>query len=416
MSGVAVIVNILLRLLCSTLIVTSCVSIAAAQDVAKEPPAVGKAAEVESKPISEDEANQFVDKFSGLILRGDREGANKLIDWDGVLALATQTPESPKLASVRKAFSTASVQQLRSAAGITAKIYDELKRGGSYKCVRIEINGPEPFAMYRFNLAQQRGVNYHRIYLKRNADGSIVASDVFVLLTAERLSETLRRSWVPFAQSELRSGLERLLLPRDPYVDSLVMLGKFAQLAASQKSVEALELYRKLPPAAQRDKSALVLRVVAASTVSEEEFLEAVKDLRKYLPDDVAADFILVGSYRIRRKFAEALECLDRTSKRMGGDSMLLVSRAQILLEMKRVPEAREAIEDAILGEPDLSDAYSIGIDVSLADQNFDETVKYLTILESQFGQKWKDLREVPGFAEFVKTPQYEKWAETQKK
>lgn len=38
-----------------------------------------------------------------------------------------------------------------------------------------------------------------------------------------------------------------------------------------------------------------------------------------------------------------------------------------------------------------------------------------LTILEKQFGLEWKDLREVPVFADFVKSPQYAKWAETQK-
>jgi hypothetical protein len=368
-----------------------------------------------AKPITEQEANEFAEQFDASIEERDIDRGNKLIDWEAILHKATETPKSPKLTIIRQNFCKGLTGRLPAKTGMIGRIQGEIENGGTYKCIQVSV-AAEPFVLFRLQLPDDKGLNYHRYELKRNASGAVVASDIYIFLTAERLSETLRRVWTPFAHSQLRSGLENLLLPQDPYVASLDALGKFGKLVSGQKPVEALELYHKLPAVVRQDKNALILRLTAAQAVSDEEYLDAVNDFRKYHPDDLATDFIMIDGYAMRMKFAEALACVQRTRKLLGGDSMLLIREAQFFLELKKVPEARKAVEDAILGEPDLSDSYFMGINVSLVDQNFDETVKYLTILESQFDQQFQDLQDSPEFADFVKSPQGQKWAETQKK
>jgi hypothetical protein len=78
-----------------------------------------------------------------------------------------------------------------------------------------------------------------------------------------------------------------------------------------------------------------------------------------------------------------------------------------------RVAEAKNEIDAAVAHEPDEHDGYAIGLDVALAEENFDDTVRFLMILEKVFGADWSDLEEAPEFAEFVKSPQYGEWLET---
>jgi predicted Zn-dependent protease len=151
----------------------------------------------------------------------------------------------------------------------------------------------------------------------------------------------------------------------------------------------------------------------AAQSVSEEEYRKSLEDMRTYYPDDPATDFLSIDGYMLQKQFDEAVKCLDRTNEQVR-DPLLLARRANILLLTKNVAEARKSAQEAIRGEPDFSDGYLVALDVAVADQNHDETVTYLNILEKKFGYQWKELRSVPNFAEFVKSPQYAAWAESQ--
>jgi len=265
-------------------------------------------------------------------------------------------------------------------------------------------------------LPKNGGLNYHQLFLARNAGGKLVASDIFYFLNAERMSDMLRRAWLPVAAAKMQSNPEKAKTQGDLVVASFSALQRINELVNKGQFAEALELYGKLPEAARKDKTILILRYRAAQAVSEEEYVKSIDDFRKFHPGDTALDFILIDGYALRKEYSEALKCLDRTNANVGGDPLLLVQRASLLLQMKKVPEARQAITAAIASEPDLSDPYATALDVSLADENFDETAEYLTILETRFGVAWKDLREVPAFAEFVKSPQYQKWSVRQKK
>src|SRR5205823_2914308 len=122
---------------------------------------------------------------------------------------------------------------------------------------------------------------------------------------------------------------------------------------------------------------------------------------------------LMVDRYVLQKQYDEALKCLDRTHEQVR-DPLLLARRASLMLLTKNVAEARKNAQEAVRGEPDFSDGYTVALDVAVADQNHDETVAFLNVLEKKFGYKWKDLRSVPIFAEFVKSPQYTSWAETQ--
>ena len=166
----------------------------------------------------------------------------------------------------------------------------------------------------------------------------------------------------------------------------------------------------------RREKNILLIRLLAAQNVSDEEYMKSIDDFRKYYPQDPALDFILIDQLILRKDYDKALGCVDRTMESLGKDSALLTTRANILLLQEKVPEALEEIKKAMAAEPDLVDPYSAALDISIAARDNDETASLLTVLETKFGYEWKDLKEVPVFEDFVKSPQFEKWVKTQKK
>lgn len=377
---------------------------------------IGAAAQA-AKPaaITEQEASEFADALTDVAKNGDIDGYNTLLDWEGIIDRATALPKNPELEQARADFKRGGMAELKRSGGMISRINADIKKGGSYKCLRISVDGKEPYVIFRLKLPRGGGVNYHQLFLERNLDGKVIANDMFVFLSAERISETFHRSWIPVAKEQLKTTDQKRNTETEPLIAKLNDFKKFTDLVGKEKFAEALKVYREFPEALQKDKNALLIRLRAAQAVSETEYSEVLDDFRKFYPDDIALDFLLIDSYTIRKQFALALKCVERTNKNVGGDPMLLVMQANLLVLLKQFPEARKSVESAILAEPDLSEAYAAGLDVSLGDQNFDETVKYLTVLEKQFGYKWKDLREVPVFEEFVKSPQFREWVETQK-
>ncbi|MDB5390891.1 MAG: hypothetical protein JWM11_6537 [Planctomycetaceae bacterium] len=393
-----------------------CVWFSAAPSLPCQGAQIGAAAQAaRPAPITEQEASDFADALTEVAQKGDIEGYNALIDWNGILDKATAVPKSPALESARADFRKGGIAELQRSGGMISRINADIKKGGSYKCLRVDVKDMAPYVIFRLKLPTGGGVNYHQLFLDRNPQGKVIASDMFVFLSAERISETFRRGWLPVAKQQLKTSAEKLNTPQEPFLASLDDFKKLTELVSKEKFADALAIYRKLPESVQKDKNTLLIRLRAAQGVSDVEYSEVLDDFRKYYPDDVALDFLLIDSYTIRKKYDLALKCVERTNKNVGGDPMLLVMQANLLVLLKRFPEARKSVESAILEEPDLSEAHAAGLDISLGDQNFDETVKYLTSLEKQFGYKWKDLREVPVFEEFVKSPQYREWVETQK-
>jgi tetratricopeptide (TPR) repeat protein len=251
--------------------------------------------------------------------------------------------------------------------------------------------------------------------LARRSTGQVVVKDLYILLSAENLSDVLKRGWLPIAKQLSKSTAEKFLTTTEPLVANLEQVQKMIELAAQQKHVEAVAVYDALPETVRRDKTLLMLRLRSAQAVSEEEYSKAIQDFRKYHPNDVALDFVLIDGYTLLKQYDEALQCVIRVNDSIGGDAGLLVKKSGALLLLNKVPEARKALEEAIIREPDYYDAYAQGLDVALADDNSDETVKYLTILETKFKMTFNNLREVEPFAKFVKSEQYRKWAEGRK-
>lgn len=361
------------------------------------------------------EADQmgFKERLEAAVADDSVKAFNDSIDWNAILDKSIDGVKSTALDNIRKDFKKGFLSNLNADASFAAQIIRTVKLGGTYKFLRLDEIDGEPIAIFRLKHANQGGVNYFQFFLKRSADGLVRANDFYVFASAERISDTIRRIWLPLVAESTKNLVQRFTQAPDPLIGSILKITEMQKLVRDGQPDKALELFRSLPEKAQHEKVFLLLRLGAAQAVSDEEHSEAIEDFRKYHPNDAALDFLLIDGYVLKKKLEQALECIDRTNKSVGGDSCLLAMRGSVLAQLKRFDEAKTVMEKVIKLEPDLRDNYFVAIEVSLVAKNYEDTVKYINATESVFNVKFGNLTEIPVYADFVKSPEYEKWVES---
>ncbi len=359
----------------------------------------------------------FAHSFERAAKDGDTQTLNSLIDWENILALITAGPDSATLNRAREGFSIGFMagQNKGTVPSLVGQIVQVVEQGGSFKFIRFGEFENQPAALFRLKLPNQGGANYHWYFLKRSKDGLVRAQDIYIYLTAERISETVRRVWLPLASEVSKNVLEKWLKPVDPLITAIGSLNKMQGFIQDGQFEQALDVYRKLPENVQTTKVMLLFQLRAAMNTTEEDYAKAIEDYRKAFPRDAALDFLLIDGYSLKEDYEKALECINRTNESLGGDTWMVCLRGNAFAKMGRFEEAREAVEEAIENEPDLEDAYWTAISISILGKNDDDTVRYLTCIEELFGKTLGDLTEVPFYADFVKTPQFENWIEARK-
>jgi tetratricopeptide (TPR) repeat protein len=276
----------------------------------------------------------------------------------------------------------------------------------------MNLDTPEPYVQYRFKQPNDAGLNYHRLYLTRTANRKVIAHDLYTITTGERASETLHRAWIQAADQFLRQkqGAQQLAGPLNPSMETMAMC---VDLVNQSKFQEALAMFRQAPDSVRKEKILLILALVAAEKISEEDYRDVVEQFRKYYPNDPAADFLSIDSFVQQQSYGDALNGVDRTIQNLGTDGALLAVRSKILFLQEQYPEALQEARRAIAAEPDLSSGYAVLLDAALATRDHPETLNALSTLQKKFAVKFGDLTEVPEYAEFVKSPEYQKWLES---
>ena len=360
--------------------------------------------------LPEADQMEFARSLEKSVAEHDLNSINDLIDWNAILDISTAGAKTAALEQGRKEFKKGFLKEVGAETNFSGQIARTVKNGGSFKFLRLDQVGEEPIALFRLKNPNQGGINYHQYFLKRSEDGRVRATDIFVFAIAERISDTLRRIWLPLTAETSKNLLQRFTQPMDPVLVALQSIPKMQKLVREGQGEQALEIYRGLPEKARQEKVFLLIRLSAAQTISEEEHAEAIEDFRKYHPNDAALDFLLIDGYVLKKDFEKALGCIDRSNKNVGGDSCLLSMRANVLARLGRIDEAETTMSEALKLEPELVDNYFGAIEIALLAKNYDRTVTYLTKLQTDFGMQFVDLTQIPVYAEFVKSPQYKKW------
>ena len=365
-----------------------------------------QAATLSSQEIVTDaEAKQFAHKIESAFEDSDAERFNRQIDWHVIANNAMEGLGAS--AAMKQSMMTGMLESLNGEQGFG---YQLLKKGGneaSYKLLRLYEQEGIKHAIFRFT--GDIGVNYHDFTLSKYKNG-VKASSLFVFLSGELLSETMRRLLLPAVAEQNKNWLHKLTTSESDYVKHFDKVQRMISEFRSNSHAAALTAFYSLPPEVQKEKAFLLIRYQAAVNVSDDEIFKALQDYRKYHPKDVCLDFLLIDYHLLKKEFDKSLSCVDRLDEAVGGDGYLNLLRANILFEKGQKEQALEKMQQAIGASPTVIDAYWGMLELAMNLQDHPLTFQTLKQIEENFEMEWQDLRDVPEYADFVNSPEGQRW------
>jgi hypothetical protein len=276
-----------------------------------------------------------------------------------------------------------------------------LKEEGSYTFLRVQA---EPLRVRFRLLLPGGGVNYHDLSLAQNSMGRLSIVDVYVYVSGEALSVTLRRAFRLAVASQNKG--DRTFL---------TMANKFQraqQLHVQKKHRQAYDLLCTIKGEWARTPNFLTIKVMIATEIDEATLIKAVDEYQRVLPDSPSLHLILVDKLIIEKKWKEVFKHVDALDALVGGDPYLKVLRANCHTLAGHPEKAKAALLKAAKEEPTLADIHYTLIDAALVLEDWDLVSAELTLLERDFGIEWGDLSQVEGFKAYARTKSYAKWRE----
>lgn len=378
-----------------------------------------RAAEDAVKPLNEKDHEEFGRKLETAVAKGDKAALDQLIPITGLFELAIADLELvPKM---RQSLMT-EVEKSKSKFSFRDELLGEIKKGGKYTLLRTRMVEGRQRVTMRLT-GSDDDLNYHEFLLRRDANGRVVAEDIYIFMTGEMLSSTLRRLVFNLLPAGGAQGLlEKLKGADQAYLNSLRDVMRFSTAAKAGRNKDAMAIYRKLPEELQNDKAMILMAIMVAQKADDDdEYLAGMERFRKAYPKDPAIDFISIDYYVLKKQYGKAIESIQRVEKAVGGDPYLQILTAVVLNQSGKAAEAKPLVEKAVQADPKLAFGYWVRVTISLGEKNHADTLTWLKkIVETGIAEIDADsIQKADGYAEFAKSPEFQKlkkWLAERKK
>ncbi len=378
--------------------------------IVNPPGIVAPAAASNGAPLTDAEYEAFAKQFETLVNARDATAFQAKANWDQLLNRSmTGLSLSPQftLGFKRGALSAMG-------ANFSGEVMKSMGESGHYRFLRLHDAGGEKRLLFRL-APSEGGLNYHDLVLSRGASGQPEIVDFHIAISGELMSETLRGLIVVAAAGQKGSFLQKLTGQYSDFEANLPTLNQFQAQKNAGQFAEALATFKRLPQSLQKVKAFALQRTIIAGNVNEAEYLAAMTDFRQAFPNDACIDFVSIDFHLLRKEFDKALQAIDSVDRSVGGDPYLNLSRVDPLLEQGKFAEARRAADLGVQTEPGMVFPVYTLIGVGLKARDFQVVLDGLKLAQDKHNATFGDLRTVPEYAEFVKSPQFQEWLKVAK-
>jgi len=391
-------------------------------------PASSALAQVELPPISEadkqasplsadipspaeapslEECEAFAVDLIAAIAAKDEKSCHGLIEWNSLLTRITggvNAAEADRAAYIEGFLNPPNGQYMTPFGGFT--------EGTRYSLLRLRTKGGKRYALFRLIHPIEVGVSYHELPLVKRADGSIAAEDIYIYNAGEYLSNTFRKSYIQAASRENipSSGTSS----ESEYLRNLHLIERMTASFKNGDARDVLAAYDLLPASMQRDKSLVIVRLMAANQVGGNVFQDVLTEVKRTHGYDPAMDLVFLAAYQAQGRYSEAFAAVDRIDRAIGGDPYLNVIRANLFLKRRNFRSARECVQAAIDADSKLVSAHLAMVNCAMYQKDFAEVARRLLVLE-ELGEEIADLNSVPGYKPFLASPAYQQWQQARK-
>ena len=369
-------------------------------------------------PLVLKEATAFAQRIQNTMAEQNKGFFANALDMN---AMFDRTVEGFEL----KPQSLASMRQGFMRGGGVRQLVDQIARqiqgGGAYRFLRITRGGGGAMVA-RFRMTGDSGLNYHDLHLVSDGRGSFRIPDLYVYLTGEPITQTMRRMLLPAVVNENRNIFLRKLGWENDYVRSFPQVQRMLLDVRRGRFKAALEGYGKLPAKVKQMKPLLVMRLAAINQLMlndiayEQKYIQAVDEYRRLYPRDAGLEMLMLDYLFVQKKWPMLAQTLDRLDRKLGGDPYLDHFRGNALVMQDRKQEARAKFRSVIKADPSLSDPYYPLLELELTDKAYAKVTQLLIDFHRDAGMTYADLKTQPLFAGYVKSDQYPKWLEYRRK
>lgn len=296
--------------------------------------------------------------------------------------------------------------------GFTKNLTKGMERFSSYTFLRAITTNERPQLVFRC-LSEEGALNYHILELERPRSPRIRVVDMFVMMSGEKMSETLRRIYLAAAAGADRSLLARLTLGESVWIKHAKDVQNLSQLTMAGDSKGAQKLYESLPEALKQEKTILMMRLMAASGDDEKVYLSAIEAFEKRFPNDPSLALVSIDGFVLKKQPRKAIDSLAKLDRFVGGDPYLLLLQAGQYLELKDKDKARALARKTIEQEPSLSNSYDFLLGMSLEEKDYAETVRLLGLTEKNLKVNMLEaVKDAEEYAQFLESSAGKKWKE----
>jgi tetratricopeptide (TPR) repeat protein len=356
--------------------------------------------------LSEPECRAYAQAIVKAVAGGQPADLNALVDWDAMfdaVAAGWDIPEKVR-EDVFAGLRTATVDR-----GIASRLCGIAKRGGTFVFLGVRRSHGRKVILFRMTLPTE-GVNYYEFAPDRSPDGRVRAKDLYIYLTGEFFSESLRLSVLPVIADQSRTLSDKMPPEDRDYLVDLPRIQRATDLIRQGEPKAARAILDELRPGTKTRKIVLLLRIQSVQLSDQKEYAALLEEYQKRFPNDPSLDLLSIDAFVMRKDFSGAIGAVDRLDRSVGGDPYLDLLRANLSEARGDLKEARRFARRAVDREPSLLAAHWALVGYSLTNKDYDETLARLKEIDRTFRIVFNDLSKAPIYAGFVKSPQYARW------
>lgn len=273
-----------------------------------------------------------------------------------------------------------------------------------------------------FRLAGPTGAfNYIEWVLQTSPNGKVEADDIYTAITGSLTSESGRPIYAGVVARQNRSFWQKVTGAGNNTLSAhLSAIERMGVDIKTGRYKDILATWKALPKKARRAKLPMWYRAVAAEKLQAQNparFATALREFRKAYPNDPALDLLSLDALVSAGKYQKVIAALQRINAAVGGDPFLNMLSAAFEFKdhrPKALAQGQIYINEAMRAAPHNRQFYIFAITVALARSDYNRVTRLLLLGQKRFHIKWKNLKTVPAYAKYVKSPAYQRFLKAQ--
>lgn len=280
------------------------------------------------KPVTKEQAQEFTNAITKSILKKDNSFFNEAIDVEAMLnkVKALSPDQSDRYWKGAK-------EGFGKKIDFGDRIIEGLGNDGSYMLVKQYQKGDQQHLIFR--LFGSGGLNYHDIELCNKKNKAKIA-DIYIYTTGETLTESMK---------DIFSQIMNIGEKGNANMEKISAMQRIKKLLSQGKYEQAKEIIDELPFSLKSLKAIQIYNIQICSQISDSLNTDAIDKFQRDYPGDPSLDLVLIDGFLLKKKYDEALACVNRLDKQINTDPFLDYYRGLIYNLMEKKAEAQQSLE-----------------------------------------------------------------------